>query len=200
MFPLLKSPWMMPAWWAAWSPSAICAIRREGVGRWKAAAGLDPLLERLSCDQLHREHGERRAAVRELVRADLEHPAHVGVGDFACKLDLFPDVPDEGRSVREVGAQRLYRNRFNKKLVVRFIDLSHASPAQEPDNSISSEHQVAGFECGVSRFLQKAVGVVQLGEQASRPPAPVPDRRNRRFRQWWRVDPGRLRELTQKYS
>jgi hypothetical protein len=129
--------------------------------------GFDPLLERFSRDQLHSEHGERRPAVGELVRADLEHPAHIGVGDSACELDLFPEVPDECRIVREVGAQRLYCDRFIKKLVVRFIYLTHASPAQEPDDSISSQHQVAGFECGVTWFFQEAGGPVQLGEQAS---------------------------------
>ena len=103
MFWVLRSRWMMPTSWIAWSPAAISSATSNASSASRPPGRAEPL-QVGPADQLHRDVAER-ALLAVLVDA-----TYVPVGDLARELDLRLEAAGHFRILGDLCPEHLDRH------------------------------------------------------------------------------------------
>jgi hypothetical protein len=78
--------------------------------------------------------------------ADVEHPAHTGVGYLAREQDLPAKTTDRGGTVADLRENRLEGNAAAEFFVLGLVDCPHPTFGKETYDAIASTNQLTDFE------------------------------------------------------
>ena len=168
MLPGFRSRWTTPAACAASSPAAICvasgsadAVVKRGP-RASRAASVSP------DQQLHGE--EEPFTAYHHLRADVEDPADVGVGDLARRLDLAPEALALDAVARQLRGQRLQGDRAAQGAVLGLVHLAGASGAEEAHDPVAAGDQIAARERSAAGPALPPTGASRVGHARDESP------------------------------
>ena len=122
----------------------VCHLlqQRKRLPEREPPGAVEPLSERLSVEELHRDKGYR-SPVRPRSLVEVEDPADVRVGHGTGELDLAPEPLEERVAVGRRLADCLQRDRRVEPEIPRLVDLSHSTAAHESDELEALEEELA---------------------------------------------------------
>ncbi len=128
-------------------PSAAAIWRTSGRASSTSIAPLAPQPggERLALEQLHGEE-DHRPAGREVVEADVEDAADVGVGDPARQVDLTLEALDRAGLAGVLRVDGLESQPLAQLEVLGLVDLAHAAAGDEADDPVAPADELARRE------------------------------------------------------
>src|SRR5688572_5435452 len=80
---------------------------------------------------------QRVFTIRDLFCSEVVDATDVGVADATRELNLCHQSPYSSRTVAHRGHDRLQRNAFSQRAVVRLVDLTHATARDEPLDAVT---------------------------------------------------------------